>query len=160
MSPHAAAFESRCVWCTKNDVALARERPYLVPSRACLPRERRARYEMYFRECGEIEPVVSMMSGTTRTLRDRIGVLADSASHPAAPGLVVERLVPVAALAANTEDADAEGLIGVAVGVQVAVACGRAAVLVGTDRKFTPHPLHSNRNIRSRTISRDLLGSA
>ena len=57
MSPHAAAFESRCVWCTKNDVALARERPYLVPSRACLPRERRARYEMYFRECGEIEPV-------------------------------------------------------------------------------------------------------
>ena len=38
VSPHAAAFESRCVWCTTNDVALARERPYLVPSRACLPR--------------------------------------------------------------------------------------------------------------------------
>ena len=33
-SSHAAAMESRCVWWTKNDVALLRERPYLVASRA------------------------------------------------------------------------------------------------------------------------------
>ena len=133
MSPHAAAFESRwrCVWCTKNDVALARERPYLVPSRACLPRERRA---CTLESAARSSPCPRGLDDErhdARTLRDRIGVLADSASNPAAPGLVVERLVPVAALAANTEDADAEGLIGVAVGVQVAVACGRAAVLVG-----------------------------
>ena len=134
MSPHDAAFESRCVCCTYNDVVLAREpRTWCRLAPAC-------------RASGAQDTRCTLGSAArsspcprgldderhdARTLRDRIGVLADSASHPAAPGLVVERLVPVAALAANTEDADAEGLIGVAVGVQVAVACGRATVLVG-----------------------------
>ena len=33
-SPTCAAAESCCVWCMKNEVALVRERPYFVPSRA------------------------------------------------------------------------------------------------------------------------------
>ena len=44
-SSHAAAMESRCVWWTKYDLVLLRERPYLVPSRAFLPRARRERRE-------------------------------------------------------------------------------------------------------------------
>ena len=64
-SPTCAAAESCCVWCTKNDVALMRDRPYLVPSRPPPFFARAARREIYFRKCGEMPPNVSTIAGMT-----------------------------------------------------------------------------------------------
>ena len=45
-SSKRAAIEMACTWWTKYDVGLVRDVPYLVESRAALPRARRARCEM------------------------------------------------------------------------------------------------------------------
>ena len=60
-----AAAESCCVWCTKNDLALRRERPYWVPSRPPPFFVRAARREMKRRKCGEMPPNVSTIAGMT-----------------------------------------------------------------------------------------------
>ena len=74
-----------------------RERPYFVPSRACLPRARFAKCPMAFSERGEIAPEVSTMSGLTRA-REGVSVLPALSANQAAPFRVVERAVALAAL--------------------------------------------------------------